>query len=492
MNKGKLHLLGLILAMSVLKPVVLLAAEADLTRYLASHQRTNHPTDVYTDSFSANAGLATLVVDTETEASVEIIINDKQIVSYKDLKETGKIQVPVELATENTIAVTLNGAPGQAVTTRIKQHVNVDFQVREYGTYSGPTRNYDQAERFYAQLGFTTGARFPDTNTLAVANALGIDHPYNMHCELRFLTHGQQLSPIDLIEFFDPVRDPDDDTPYPYLYHLGMTHIAFVTTDLDADYAWLKSQNVEFVAPPSGAPGERFGRFTTLKDPDGTFIQLVEVPDPGEAPTACDENNLPPSTTPSEVPDDEPVFYPCPKTHLVRTHYVNVNVSDFEGAREWFRMLGFTESRPLPSVSTLEEARAFGLDAPFEIIGADLTVPDSVVSGGGVAIRLMQWINPTDDEPPYALPINHPGIQRLVYQSGRSSESSLQVDKDLSWLASKNLLVDKRAALETAGVKLVSDPAPCCTGPSSTGGIMLFFGPDGMIFETGGGVIPQE
>ena len=153
---------------------------------------------------------------------------------------------------------------------------------------------------------------------------------------------------------------------------------------------------------------------------------------------------------------------------------------------------GFTESTPLPSVSILEEARAFGLDAPFEIIGADLTVPDSMVPGGGVAVRLVQWINPTDDEPAYALPINHPGIQRLVYKSGNSTETNLLVDKNLSWLKSKNLLVDKKAALEAAGVKFVADPAPCCSGPASTGDIMMFFGPDGIIIETGGGVIPQE
>jgi len=51
---------------------------------------------------------------------------------------------------------------------------------------------------------------------------------------------------------------------------------------------------------------------------------------------------------------------------------------------------------------------------------------------------------------------------------------------------------DKKAVLEAQGVVFVSDPAPCCAGPASTSGIMLFFGPDGMIFETGGGVIPQE
>ena len=61
--------------MSIFTPASLLAAEADLTRHLASHQRTDRPRDVYTDSFSANAGSATLVVDAETAARVEIALN---------------------------------------------------------------------------------------------------------------------------------------------------------------------------------------------------------------------------------------------------------------------------------------------------------------------------------------------------------------------------------------------------------------------------------
>jgi hypothetical protein len=63
MNKVRLHLLVLTLAMSVLTSAPLLAAEADLTRHLARHQRTDRPMDVYTDSSFANAGSATLVVD---------------------------------------------------------------------------------------------------------------------------------------------------------------------------------------------------------------------------------------------------------------------------------------------------------------------------------------------------------------------------------------------------------------------------------------------
>jgi hypothetical protein len=457
---------------------VLMAAEADLTRHLATHQRTAGPPDSFSDSFFGTAGPATLILQSENSPKGKVILNGKRVVGPNDLKNVGWVEVAVDLVADNSINVVMNGKPGTSLTVRVKQHANVDYQTTAYTTYSGPTRNYDRSEAFYAMLGWTTGLRFPDTNTPEVAAALGIDHPYDIHVELRILTHGQQLSFIDLIEFFDPVRDPWDDTPYTYLYHLGMTHVAYVTTDIDADYASLLEKGVVFLSAPVGTPGDRFGRFATMKDPDGTAIQLVELPVPGPGPSPCDPNNLPPSTFPGPNPDDPPVFYPCPETHLVRPLFVNVNVSDFEGAREFFRMLGFTESSPLPSISTQAEAEAMGLDEPFEIIGADLTVPDSIVPGGGVAIRLMQWINPTDDKPPYPLPINHPGIQRLVYGSFNSDPL--------------NLMDDKKAALEAQGVQFVSDPAPCCDGPASTGGIMLFFGPDGMIFETGGGVIPEE
>lgn len=456
----------------------LIAAEANLTRFLATYQRTAGPPDVSSDSFFGTTGPAVLIVQSEGAPKAKIILNEKQVVGPDDLKMADSIDIPVHLTGKNALNVVLRGTPGSSARVRIKQYANVDYQTTEYTTYSGPTRNYDRSEAFYAMLGWTTGLRFPDTNTPEVAAALGIDHPYDIHVELRKLTYGQQNAFIDLIEFYDPVRDPWDDTPYTYLYHLGMTHIGFVTSDLDADYSTLVDEGVVFLSPPAGSPGSRFGRFATMKDLDGTAIQLVAVTDPGPGPAPCDENNLPPSTFPSGVPDDEPVFYPCPETHLLRPAYINVNVSDFEGAREFFRMLGFTESSPLPSISTLAEARAMGLDEPFEIIGADLTVPDAIVPGGGVAIRLMQWINPTDGEPPYPIPINHPGIQRLVYGSVNSDP--------------RNLMADKKAALEAQGVQFISGLAPCCAGPASTGGIMLFFGPDGMVFETSGGVIPQE
>ncbi len=292
------------------------------------------------------------------------------------------------------------------------------------------------------------------------------------------LTHGQALSFIDLIEFFDPVR-PLTEKPYSFMYHLGMTHVAYVTTDLDADYAYLSNKGVPFLSAPTGKAGKRFGRFATLKDPDGTFIQLVEAPNPGVPPRACDPNALPPSSYPAYpgLNDDPPEFYPCPATHLVRPQYINVNVSDFESAREFFRLVGFANERPLPEMSTPEEARAMGLRKPFRIRGADLTVPDSVVLGGGVAIRLIQWIDPTDHAPPYPLPINHPGIQRLAWNSVNSGA---------------NLLVDKVATLEAQGIKFVSAPAPCCNGAQSTSGIVIMYGPDGMLFETGGAMIPAS
>jgi hypothetical protein len=345
-RKTFMLLFGLVL---VFAQGTVLAAEADLTRYLAKYERGEERPDVSTHSFFGTAGPATLVVTADDVSNARISINGIQVLGPKDLKkrDEGKIQVPVTLlAGNNSIQVALKGKDEGSLTVRVKQHVNVDYQVVDYLTYSGPTRNYELSEAFYADLGWTTGIKFPDTNTLAVAAELGIDHVYDIHVELRILTHGQALSFIDLIEFFDPVRGIQE-KPYPFLYHLGMTHIAYVTTDLDADYSYLSNKGVQFLSAPVGKSGERFGRFATFKDLDGTFIQLVEVPNPGPGPTACDPKVLPPSSFPAYpfVTDDPPVFYPCPKTHLVRPQYVDVNVSDFEGAREFFRMLGFANEK---------------------------------------------------------------------------------------------------------------------------------------------------
>ena len=237
-----------------------------------------------------------------------------------------------------------------------------------------------------------------------------------------------------------------------------MAHAAYVTTDLDADYAHLKTQGIEFLSEPVGTPGKRFGRFVFLKDPDGTYIQLIEAPNE-PPPKPCD-------------PAEDPA---CPVTHLTRPHHISVNVRDFVGAREHFRLLGFSESEPLPSVSTLAEAKAMGFNRPLQIIGEDIRVPaEAVESGPAVAIRLQQWLDPHDDAPAYPLPITHVGIQRLVMNSD----------------AGDNTMAAKVEMLRSQGMRLVSPGAPCCTGNDSPGGLFLWEGPGGIFLETGGAIAP--
>jgi len=81
-----------------------------------------------------------------------------------------------------------------------------------------------------------------------------------------------------------------------------------------------------------------------------------------------------------------------------------------------------------------------GLSHPISIIGEDIRVPESVLpeNSPNVSIRLMQWVTPFDDEPPYPLPITHFGIQRLVIQSE----------------AGDNMMSTKVATLQSQGIKM--------------------------------------
>ncbi len=53
----------------------------------------------------------------------------------------------------------------------------------------------------------------------------------------------------------------------------GYTHATYGTGDLDAAVSPLRAQGVEVMSDPAGAPGSRF---VFLKDPDGTYLRLVE------------------------------------------------------------------------------------------------------------------------------------------------------------------------------------------------------------------------
>jgi catechol 2,3-dioxygenase-like lactoylglutathione lyase family enzyme len=303
--------------------------------------------------------------------------------------------------------------------------------------FNANVSNFERSKAFYEKLGFKTISGFPDTNTLEMAQAIGIRTltaydgsqggaagGYLLHGELIGL--GFTGGVIDLIEFTIPRNDAP---PYARLNHLGMTHAEMLTTDIDADYAYMIGIGVEFLsAPVQRRNGARFAMF---KDPDGTFYELREIEGDVEA---------------------------TETTHIQRLGAVNINVSDYRRSAAWYGMLGFELTEPLDATESLAVAQAMGFDAPFEIVGGRFTHRRD-----GSQLKIVQWISPKDDAPPYPLPINHLGIHRMAFAT-----SDIEADV---------------AALRAQGVPMISEITPCCSGPDSWGGIIAFHDPDGTVME---------
>ncbi len=56
----------------------------------------------------------------------------------------------------------------------------------------------------------------------------------------------------------------------------GTTHLAVTVENLDALYKELLNQGIEFLSAPQTAPSGK-AKLAFCKDPDGTFIELVEL-----------------------------------------------------------------------------------------------------------------------------------------------------------------------------------------------------------------------
>ena len=297
--------------------------------------------------------------------------------------------------------------------------------------------DFEASRAFYGQLGFETISGFPDANTVAMAEAIGVDTPteydgsqggeaggYLLHGELIGL--GFTGGVIDLIEFTVPRNDAP---PYARLNRLGMTHAEMLTTDLDADYGYMKDLGVTFLSEPVVAANG--SRFVMFKDPDEVFYKLREIA--------------------GEVGDTE-------TTHIKRLGAVSINVSNYAASAEWYGLLGFEHMSDLSSTESQNVAQALGFDAPIEVIGGRFRhVYD------GSEIELVQWLEPYDPTPPYPTPINHIGIHRMAF-------STSDIESDV-------------ALLQSRGVEMISPITPCCSGEDSWGGIVAFYDPDGAIME---------
>ena len=357
--------------------------EANLTRFgpevyeLVQGQPTTHSA-----SFRAVDGPAKLVLQNDGIDNAWIEVNGESVVEKKDFSGKGEVVIAVDLKKENTIEVTVPGLPTGTLGVRVTQVTQADLGLERQGYFGLNTTDIERQRAFYETLGFI-GEIYPagpETST-TFAQALGFPEDYLIHVSLHSLEDPPTPPFVDTVQFRgDSYRE---EPPYPHLNHIGMAYATYSTTDLDGDFAYLQDKGVAFVSAPATAPnGERF---VFLKDQDGAFLKLIETAE-GAAPT--------------------------PGPDLVRLVNTNMNVTDLERSREFYRLLGFTESVPASQAGAGEFAAAHGFDGPIEFEGVDVSLGEGT---DGATLQLRQWTQPFDDAPPYSPPVNHLGIDRINF-----------------------------------------------------------------------------
>ena len=359
------------------------ANEANLTRFGPEiYELVQGKPTTYSATFRAIDGPAKLVLQDNGIDNAWIKVNGRSVVEPKDFKGNGEVVVPLNLNQENTIEVSVPGRPIGALGVRVTQVTQADLGLMRQGYFGLNTTDMKRQRAFYDTLGFI-GEIYPagpETST-TFAQALGFPEDYLIHVSLHSLEDPPTAPFVDTVQFRS--NSYREEPPYANLNRIGMAYATYSTTDLDGDVAYLQSKGVEFISAPAKAPnGERF---VFLKDQDGTFLKLIETAE-GDGPT--------------------------PGPDLVRLVNTNMNVADLQRSREFYRLLGFTESEPGSQAGSGDFAAAHGFDGPIEFEGEDVSLGDGT---DGATIQLRQWKSPYDDTPSYPPPVNHLGIDRINF-----------------------------------------------------------------------------
>jgi|TARA_Y100000031_G_scaffold92090_1_gene101135 catechol 2,3-dioxygenase-like lactoylglutathione lyase family enzyme len=402
--------------------------EANLTRFGPKRFECEDGQPIaFSAGFTAIEGPAKLVIQNDRISELQVSLNGEHVAGLENL-HGGKVDLPLNLQKENTIEVTSPGGTKGALSVRVTQITQADLGLLRQGYFGLNTSDMERQRAFYDTLGFS-GEIYPagpETST-TFARSLGFEDDYLIYVSLHSLENPPTMPFVDTVQFRG--ESYRDEPPYPNLNHLGMAYATYSTTDLGGAITYLQSEGVEFVSPPATAPdGERF---VFMKDPDGAFLKLIESAE-GE-----------PSST---------------GANLVRLVNTNMNVSDLERSREFYRLLGFTESAPRSQAGSGEFAAAHGLEGPVEFDAVDVSLGDGT---DGATLQLRQWKQPYDEAPPYPPPVNHLGIDRVNFYV-----------KDLT------------AAVKTMNELGFEQLGPIGGAPEI--GIVFFFDPDGIKVQLAG------
>ena len=399
--------------------------EANLTRFgpqVFEHTQEAHPT--FTATFRAVQDEGTLALSGGGITASRISVNGENIAIPSNQDGVNEVVIPLVLARENQITIDTAGP----LTVRVRQVTKANLGLIRQGYFGINTTDIERQRKLYELLGFI-GEIYPagpETST-TFARSLGFEDNYLIHVSLHSLENPPMPPFVDTVQFRG--ESYREEPPYANLNHLGMAYATYSTTDLDGDFEYLKSQGVEFLSAPATSPnGERF---VFMKDQDGAFLKFTQA-------ASGDSKS--------------------PGPNLVRLANTNMNVSDLERSREFYRLLGFNESVPTSQAGSGEFATAHGFDGAIEFEGED------IIFGAGenqATLQLRQWITPYDNSPPYPPPVNHLGIDRINFY-----------------------VEDLTATIKTMNELGFEQLAP--PGGSKEVSIVFFFDPDGIKVQFAG------
>src|SRR5215467_3651518 len=125
---------------------------------------------------------------------------------------------------------------------------------------------------FYELLGFKVILDFREgMASREMADAFGLKTANLKGVHLR-LGDASNATRIDLLEFTDPAPSGQ---PYANLAQTGIARMCLKTTDIQRDYRELVAKGVKFLSEPKRLPGTAVS-IVCFKDPDGTFVELLE------------------------------------------------------------------------------------------------------------------------------------------------------------------------------------------------------------------------
>jgi len=135
--------------------------------------------------------------------------------------------------------------------------------------------DFERSKRFYEMLGFTSVVNIPEGGSEEMGRGLGDPNAQGKATIMMLNPDDRHGTRLDLIEWTNPATKG---SPPPDLFHAGMARLCLYCTDLDDHVTALKEADVELVSDP--AELMKGTRFVCFKDPDGTFIELIEFTSP--------------------------------------------------------------------------------------------------------------------------------------------------------------------------------------------------------------------